>query len=362
MTKHFLHLGAAILLVAGCSKHKEENAKGDDTSAVSKETGKGTGTGTDKPAPKGGGLVNIDGSSTVYLISMAVAEDFQKAGQGDVTVASSGTGGGFKKFCRGETDISDASRPIKQEEADACKAAGIDFVELPIAYDGIAVVVNPKADWVDHLTVAELKKMWEPEAADKINNWSQIRDGWPDKKLTLFGPGTDSGTYDYFTQAVNGKEHSSRGDYTSSEDDNVLVTGVAGDEGAIGFFGYAYYVENQDKLKVVPIDDENDADGKGPIAPAPDVVANGTYQPLSRPLFIYVSTKALGKPTVKALVDFYLEHAKDLSAEVGYIPLPDTAYDLVKKRFADGKTGSVFGDKGSQVGMTVEKLLASEGT
>jgi phosphate transport system substrate-binding protein len=366
MTKHIFHVGAALLLLASCSKHKEDGAKTGTGGTKAKDPGTGTAAdpGSGKEPAKtggGGGLVSVDGSSTVYLIAQAVAEDFQKAGKGDVTVASSGTGGGFKKFCRGEVDVADASRPIKQEEVDACKAAGIDFIELPVAYDGIAVVVNPKADFVDHLTVAELKKMWEPEAADKIKSWSQIRDGWPDKKLSLFGPGTDSGTYDYFTEAVNGKQHSSRGDYTSSEDDNVLVTGVAGDEGGLGFFGYAYYTENQDKLKLVPIDDEKDEDGKGAIAPDPTTVADGTYQPLSRPLFIYVSVKSLGKQTVHDFVAYFLDSAKALSAEVGYIALPDTAYDLVTKRFEAGTVGSVFAGAGSQVGVTVEKLLASEG-
>jgi phosphate transport system substrate-binding protein len=337
MPKQAVPLAAALLLLAGaCSKH-DDNAGG-------------------AKASSGGGLVTVDGSSTLFLISQAVAEEFSRSGKGDVTVAASGTGGGLKKFCRGEIDVADASRPIKQEEMDACKTAGIEFVELPVAYDGLAVVVNPKADWVDHLTVAELKKMWEPEAADKITSWSHIRDGWPDKKLSLFGPGTDSGTYDYFTQAINGKEHSSRGDYTSSEDDNVLVIGVAGEEGALGFFGYAYYTENKDKLKLVGVDG-----GQGAVLPSLETVADGTYQPLSRPLFIYVSTKALEKPTVKAFVEFYIEHMNELSADVGYIPLPDRATDLVDKRLADRKTGSVFAGKGSQIGMTVEKLLASEG-
>jgi phosphate transport system substrate-binding protein len=336
MTKPAVPLAAALLLAGACSKHDDGGGGG--------------------KASSGGGLVTVDGSSTLFLISQAVAEEFSRAGKGDVTVAASGTGGGFKKFCRGEIDVADASRPIKQEEVDACAKAGIEFIELPVAYDGLAVVVNPKADWVDHLTVAELKKMWEPDAADKVKNWSQIRDGWPDKKLSLFGPGTDSGTYDYFTQAVNGKEHSSRGDYTSSEDDNVLVIGVAGDEGALGFFGYAYYTENQDKLKLVAIDG-----GHGAVLPSLATVADGTYQPLSRPLFVYVSTKALDKPTVKAFVEFYVANMNELSADVGYIPLPDRATALVEKRLADRKTGSVFAGKGSQIGMTVEKLLASEG-
>ena len=345
-TKRICHLGAALLFVAaaGCSKRKE-----------------GT-EGSDKESQGGGsagGIVKVDGSSTVFPISEAVAEEFR--GKGDATVAASGTGGGFKKFCRGELDITGASRPIKESEAADCKSSGIEFIELPVAYDGLAVVVNTKNDWVDHLTVAELKKMWEPEAQGKISNWSQIRDGFPDRKLVLFGPGTDSGTYDYFTQATVGKEHSSRGDFTSSEDDNILVQGVAGDANAIGFFGFAYYTENKDRLKLVPIEDGNDDNGKGPIAPSLETVADGTYQPLSRPIFIYVSTKSLEKGSVASFVEFYLEQAKLLAAEVGYIPLPDRAYELVEKRLDARTTGSAFGG-GSQIGMTIEKLLESEGS
>ncbi len=354
MTKRTVPICALLLAAAGCSKHTS-SSNGSDKPA------EGNGA---KTAPSGGGgIIKVDGSSTVYLITQAVAEEYQKAGKGDVTVAKAGTGGGFKKFCRGETDISDASRPIKAEEADACKAAGIDYIELPVAYDGIAVVVNPKVDWVDYLTPAELKKMWSPDAQGKVTSWSQIRDGWPDKKLDLYAPGTDSGTYDYFTDAINGKEHSSRGDYTASSDPNILVTGVAGDDTGLAFFGYAYYNDNKDKLKLVPIDDGKDDDGKGAIAPSPTTVADGTYQPLSRPLFVYVSTKALASnPAVKSFVEFYLAHAKELSADVGYIPLPDKAYDLVGQRWQKGTTGSVFAGKGSQIGVTVEKLLSSEGT
>jgi phosphate transport system substrate-binding protein len=355
-TKRICHLGAALLLVStvACSKKKDDAAdKGDKVKEPAGETGEA------KPPEKTGGIVKVDGSSTVFPISEAVAEEFRS--KGDATVAASGTGGGFKKFCRGELDVTGASRPIKQGEADECKAAGIEFIELPVAYDGLAVVVNTRNDWVDHLTVAELKKMWEPEAQDKVTNWSQIRDGFPDKKLVLFGAGTDSGTYDYFTQATVGKEHSSRGDYTSSEDDNTLVQGVSGDGNALGFFGFAYYTENKDKLKLIPIDDGKDDNGKGPISPSLETVADGTYQPLSRPLFIYVSVKSLDKGSVASFVAFYIEQAKTLSAEVGYIPLPDKAYELVQKRFDAKKTGSVFSG-GSQIGMTIEKLLESEGS
>ena len=304
--------------------------------------------------------IAIDGSSTVYLISEAVAEGYQKTHRDrKVTVGVSGTGGGFKKFCAKETAISDASRPIKAAEVEACKAAGVEYIELPIAYDGLAVVVNPANTWVDKLTVAELKKLWEPDAQKKISKWNQIREDWPDKEIHLFGPGVDSGTYDYFTEAVVGKEHSSRGDYTSSEDDNVLVKGVSSDEGALGFFGYAYFAENAKKLKLVPIDDGKDENGKGPIAPSPETVQNGTYQPLSRPLFIYVSRAASERPEVAELVKFYLDTADKTSAEVGYVALPKRAYELGSKRFGDKRVGSMFSG-GSKVGVTIEQLMAGE--
>jgi phosphate transport system substrate-binding protein len=332
--------------LAGCSKRKEAATEGAGGGAAS---------------ASGGGSVKLDGSSTVFPISQAVSEEFQKSGGGQVTVASSGTGGGFKKLCRGETDIAGASRPIKPSEVEECQKAGIDWVELPIAYDGIAVVVNPKNTFVDKLTVAELKKMWEPDAAQKITSWSQIREGWPDKKLRLFGAGVDSGTYDYFTLAAVGKERSSRGDFTSSEDDNVLVQGVAMDQDALAFFGFAYYGHNKDKLKIVPIDDEKPDNGAGPIEPTLETVANGTYQPLSRPIFIYVSKKALEREIVSKYVTYYLANARKLAAEEGYIPLPEKAYELVEKRFAARTSGSVFGGEGSKVGVTIEQLLANEG-
>ena len=306
-----------------------------------------------------GGSVKMDGSSTVFLISAAVAESYKKEKGGDASVGASGTGGGFKKFCRGELDIVGASRPIKATESDECKRAGVEWIELPVAYDGLAVVVNPKNTWVDHLTVDELKQMWAPEAQGSITNWSQIRDGWPDRPLRLSGAGVDSGTYDYFTQAVVGKEHSSRGDFAQSEDDNTLVQGVAGDENALAFFGYAYYAENKDKLKVVPIDDGKPDNGAGAIAPSPQTVVDGTYQPLSRPIFIYVSVGAAKKPEVDKLVTYYLEQASSLASRVGYVGLPAKVTDLTKARFKARKTGSVF-TGGSKVGVTLESLLSAE--
>jgi len=301
-------------------------------------------------------IIKIDGSSTVYPISEAVAEEYQKAKKGTVkvTVGISGTGGGFKRFCRGETDISNASRPIKDSEIEACKEKGIEFIELPIAYDGLAVVVNPKNTWVTALTVADLKKMWEPEAKETVKKWNQVRPEWPDAPLKLFGPGADSGTFEYFTEAVVGKAKASRGDFTASEDDNVLVQGVSGDKNAIGYFGLAYYEENKDKLKIVPIDG-----GKGPVTPSLKTVEDGSYQPLSRPLFIYISKASASKPEIKEYVDFYLKNAQKLVTQSKYIPLPPKAYSLAQDRFAKVKTGSMFAGKG-HVGIKIEELLKIE--
>jgi phosphate transport system substrate-binding protein len=321
----------------------------------------GVGLAFDQAAWAESTLIKIDGSSTVFPITEAVAEEFQAANRGmKVTVGISGTGGGFKKFCAGETDLSDASRPIKESEIKQCADNKIAYIELPVAYDGIAIMVNPKNNWVDYLTVKELKKIWEPAAQGKIKKWNQIRPNWPDKEIHLFGAGADSGTYDYFTEAIVGKEHSSRGDFTASEDDNVLVQGIASDQYALGFFGVAYYQENKDRLKLVPIDDENDANGKGPILPEYDNVVEGTYQPLARPIFIYVSIKSANRPEVQRFVDFYLKNAAALSKEVGYIALPDRAYQLGASRFQKRVTGSVFGGK-SQVGVRIEELLQREG-
>jgi phosphate transport system substrate-binding protein len=314
-----------------------------------------TGAAWAKPA-----VIKIDGSSTVFPITEAVAEEFQKTNRdAKVTVGISGTGGGFKKFCSGEIDLSDASRPIKMSEIEQCAKNKVQYIELPVAYDGIAVMVNPKNNWVDHLTMKELKKIWEPEAQGKIKKWNQIRPHWPDKEIHLFGPGVDSGTFDYFTEAIIGKAGASRGDYTASEDDNVLVQGIATDPLALGFFGVSYYDQNKDRLKVVPIDDENDANGKGPVLPEYDNVVKGTYQPLARPIFIYVSKKSAEKPEIQQFIDFYLKNAADLSKEVGYIALPEKAYLLALKRFEKRVTGSVF-DKGAHVGVKIEDLLQRE--
>jgi phosphate transport system substrate-binding protein len=307
------------------------------------------------------GSITIDGSSTVYPITEAVAEEFQKANpKAKVTVGISGTGGGFKKFCAGETDISDASRPIKPTEVEACQQKGIEYIELPVAYDGLAVMVSPKNDWATCMTVKELKTLWEPEAQGKVTKWSQVRSGWPEKDIHLFGPGVDSGTYDYFTEAIVGKEHASRGDFQSSEDDNVLVQGIANDPLALGFFGYAYYEENRDKLKLVGVDDEKAENGAGCVLPSVETVEKGSYQPLSRPLFIYVKKSSAQTPLVKAFVKSYTDNAPKLVREVGYIPFAPEAYKMVQARFDKAVTGSLFGGKGSQVGVTIAELLKRE--
>jgi phosphate transport system substrate-binding protein len=306
-------------------------------------------------------LIKVDGSSTVYPITEAVAEEFQKKNpKVRVTVGISGTGGGFKRFCIGETDISDASRPIKLSEVELCLDNKIAYIELPVAFDGLAVMVNPKNDWATRMTVKELKKLWEPAAQGRLTRWSQIRAGWPDKEIHLFGAGVDSGTYDYFTEAIVGKEHSSRGDFTASEDDNVLVQGIANDPLALGFFGVAYYEHNKDKLRLVAIDDENPKNGDGPVLPTFENVKNATYQPLARPIFIYVNKQALDRAEVRDFVAFYLTAGRPLVREVGYIPLSDAAYDLAVTRVEKRVTGSVFGGKGSQVGVSLESLLAAE--
>ncbi len=299
-------------------------------------------------------IISIDGSSTVYPITEAVAEDFRMVdSSARITVGVSGSGGGFKKFCRGETDISDASRPIKAKEISLCEKNGVEFIELPVAYDGLAVVVNPKNTWAKTMTVKELKILWEPEAQRKVTKWSQVRPGWPNKDVRLFGPGVDSGTFDYFTEAIVGKSQASRGDFTSSEDDNVLVQGVASDQYGLGFFGLAYYEENRDKLKVVGIDN-----GSGVVTPSPISVENGTYEPLSRPLFIYVRKASIKRPQVNTFVEFYLKEGPSLAREVGYISLPQDIMALVRQKYKKGITGSIYkGQPGA--GKTVKALLES---
>lgn len=313
----------------------------------------GTSPTTGSAPAAGGSEIKVDGSSTVLPISEAVAEEFKKENAAlNVSVGKSGTGGGFKKFIAKEIDIADASRPIEQKEIDGAKAAGVEFIELPVAYDGLSVVVNAKNTWAADLKTDELKKIWASDS--KISNWKDVRPGFPDKALKLFGPGTDSGTFDYFTEAIDGKKGNSRADYTASEDDNVLVKGVSGDEGSLGYFGVAYYEENKDSLKLVGIDA-----GKGAQLPTAENIASGVYAPLSRPLFIYVSKSAAEKPEVAKFVGFYLDHAAELVKAAGYVPLPASAYVLVKKRFEAKTAGSVFEGK-EAVGVKLEDLLAKE--
>lgn len=301
--------------------------------------------------------VKVDGSSTVFPITEAVAEEFQiqKRGKVRVTVGIAGTGGGFKKFCRGETDISDASRPILAAEMEACRVAGIKYIELPIAYDALTIVVNPKATWIDQVTVAELKKMWEPAAQGSITKWSQVNPKWPNQPLKLFGPGSDSGTFDYFTEAVNGKAKSSRGDFTASEDDNVLVQGVTQDQYALGYFGYAYYAANTGKMKAVKVVNSSGQ----PVGPSEAAVLDGSYNPMSRPLFIYVNVDSMKKAEVKDFVEFYLSNAAQMSKEVKYVPLAAAAYQTAKDHVKNGKLGTVFGGE-AKVGLRVEDLLKME--
>ena len=301
--------------------------------------------------------IRVDGSSTVFPITEAVAEEFQKAQKAGgkdvrVTVGISGTGGGFKKFVRGEIDISNASRPIQAKEMEEAKKNGIEYIELPVAFDALTVMVNPKNTWVTQFTVAELKTIWSPEAQGKIKTWKQVNPAWPDQPLKLYGAGSDSGTFDYFTEAVNGKSKASRTDYTASEDDNTLVQGISTDKNALGYFGYAYFADNQDKLKAVPV--VNPA-GQA-VMPSHQTVKDGSYAPLSRPIFIYVSKKSLDKPEVKAFVEFYLTQAAGLVEEVKYIALPSGAYESGLARLNKGETGTCFGGH-SEVGLHVDEMF-----
>ena len=304
------------------------------------------------------GDINVDGSSTVFPITEAMAEEFGYATDGNVriTVGVSGTGGGFSKFCAGETHISNASRPITQSEVDLCAEGGIDYIEIPVAIDGLSVMVNPANDFVECMTVDELHTIWRPEAEEVITKWNQVRPGWPDQNIGLYAPGVDSGTFDYFTETVNGESQASRADFLPSEDDNVLVTGIAGDRGALGYFGHAYYAENADRLKLVAIDG-----GNGCILPTDETINNGTYSPLSRPLFIYVSSEAIKEPQVNAFIEYYLDAAnRAFITETGYIPFPDNVYALAVTKFRNGVTGAAFGGDARLSGTVEEVLRASQ--
>jgi phosphate transport system substrate-binding protein len=307
-------------------------------------------------------VIKVDGSSTVFPITEAMAEEFQAAQKNKVrvTVGISGTGGGFKKFCRGETDVQDASRPIQTSEMEICKAAGIRYIELPIAYDATVVVVNPKNTWLNDVKVEDLKTMWAPEAQGKITKWKQVNPAWPDESIKLFGAGSDSGTFDYFTEAIVGKAKSSRGDYTASEDDNTLVTGVSNDKFALGYIPLAYYVENKTKLKAVGIigGDKSPAKGKA-VLPSKETVENGTYFPLSRPVFIYLNEAALKRPEVMDFAKFYINNSARLVPQVKYIALPKKAYEVGLEHLSKKKLGTVFAGH-SDIGLKVEELMKKE--
>ena len=310
-----------------------------------------------------GPVIKVDGSSTVFPITEATAEEFQKEQKNKVkvTVGISGTGGGFKKFCRGETDVQDASRPIQTSEMEVCRAANIKYYEIPIGYDAMAIVVNPKNDWMKEATVADLKKMWEPEAQGKITKWNQINPAWPDQKIKLYGAGSDSGTFDYFTEAIVGKAKSSRGDYTASEDDNTLVTGVANDKYALGYIPFSYAAENSKTLKVLGVVGGEKAPMKKAVLPSKETVEKGTYFPLSRPIFIYVNDSAYKRPEVAEFTEFYLKHASKLVPQVKYVALPAKAYTTALDHVKKGKLGTVFGGH-SEVGLKIEDLLKKEKT
>jgi phosphate transport system substrate-binding protein len=303
------------------------------------------------------GTVDIDGSSTVYRITTAAANEFNKYAKNvGVKVQTSGTSAGFRRFCGGEIDIQDASRPISVKEAETCKANSIEFIELPVAFDGLAVAVNVSNTWVDYLTVAELKMIWEPEAQGKITTWNQVRPKFPNRKISLYSPGKDSGTFDYFTAAIMGKEDAQRTDIFTTEDDYTLAVRVAGDPDGMSYFGYAYLAENMGKIRAVPVKKDDAAPA---VVPSPETVKNGTYQPLSRPLFIYVKKTSAARPEVQAFVNFYLSKSFTPSItnkEIGYIPLTDNVYTAVAKRFNNGTTGTLF-PKGEEVGATLDRYL-----
>lgn len=299
-------------------------------------------------AGSSGEQISIDGSSTVYPLTEAAAEGFTRTARGGarITVGESGTGGGFGKFCRGETQLSNASRPISSEEMAECAAAGVTYIEIPIAFDGISVVVH-QSNPVNNITMAQLRQMWEPAAARTITRWNQIDASWPATTLQLFGPGTASGTFDFFTEAVNGKGGASRTDFTPSEDDNVIVQGVIGNPGSVGYFGYAYYEQNRERLKALSIDG---------VAPSPESIEAGTYA-LSRPMFVYVNAEALRRPQVRRFVDYYIQNIAELAPRVGYVPLPASAYETYITRIAEGQVGTAFGGH-NEVGLSISELVA----
>ena len=301
--------------------------------------------------------IKIDGSSTVYPITKEIVEDYQASRENpvDIEINFSGTGGGFEKFCSGKTDINNASRPIQVDEMEACREAGVAYIELPVAFDALTVVVNPENDWLDTLTTEELAKIWSPDAEGKITNWNQVRSSFPDRPLNLYAPGEDSGTFDYFTEAIIGEAGVSRSDVTSSEDDDVLVKGVSQDPNALGYFGLSYYEQRADEMKAIAVDS-----GAGAILPSVETVEQAQYQPLARPLFIYVNAAAAREnEALVRFTEFYLENAPEVISEVGYVPLPDEAYQINEVTFYRGEVGTVF-DGQSQFNVTIPELLRKQ--
>ena len=337
------------LALFGCLGCEPVDAPGDPTKLTT--GGSETGSGGEVS-----GSIKIDGSSTVFKVTQAVAEMFRNENSGvSIKVDKSGTGGGFKNFVKGELDICDASRPIQESEMKLCQENGVEYIELPVCFDALTVAVNIENDWCDTMTTAELKKLWEPDAEDKITTWSQVREGWPDEKISLFGPGRDSGTFEYFTEAIVEKKNASRNDYQGSEEDNDILRGIEGEKGAMGYVPYAYFATREGQtMKAVKIDA-----GKGPIAPSPETVKDATYAPLSRPLFIYVNRKSADRPEVKKFVDFYLRRGKEISSLVKYIPLTDKAYEMGAERFSKLQVGTGFGGH-SEFGLPLEQILERE--
>ncbi len=332
------------ILLAGCGEGGKSSATTDS---------KGGPASSASNSGQASGSVQVDGSSTVFPVSEAVASEFKKSKPDvQVSVSQSGTGSGMQKFLRGEIDICDASRPIEAKEVETANSSNFEFVELPIAFDGLSIVVNKDNSFASDITVAELKKIWEPDS--KVMLWSDVRPNWPKEKIVLFGPTPNHGTFEYFTEAINGKKKASRTDYTQCPDYNVLVQGVARDKNALGYVGFAYYDQNKSQLKALKVDS-----GKGPIEPSVDTIAKNVYTPLSRPLFIYVSKSSLARPEVKAFVDFYLGEGRAQVAKTGYVPLSDADFDLVKKRAEAMTAGSLFAE--AKPGMSLAEIMGKEG-
>ena len=348
----FLTLGS--MLLCGCGGDADTKGKTNSATGGSASGSRSNSSGVNLKSITG--TIKIDGSSTVKVVSEVVGEDFEDASGAHVIVGGGGTGAGIKKFCRGEIDICDASRPILAAEMEVAREAKIEYIELPICFDALTVAVHP-SNPMNSITVADLKKMWEPDAQGTIKKWNQVNPEWPDAELTLYGAGTDSGTFDYFTEAIVGKAKASRGDYNANENDNVIVKGIAGNKYALGYLPYAYYVENQKTLKALAIDwEKSDA---GPVAPSHENVLAAKYNPLSRPLFIYVNRKSAERPEVKAFVEFYLDHAAEAAKKKNYLPLPESAYEMGRARFTKLQTGTGFAGK-QEIGLPVEEILKRE--